>query len=114
MEKILIDNLKNEFYDDIKNCKVGVEDLKKFNCGENSMSAEIFLKSIYGEDIIIDEDIKTDVDLTKKKIEKVDLNELGKISELTNYINDIPKSEFNEKLDIVMSKIKSESDDDEF
>lgn len=111
MEENFINDLKNEFSDEIKNCQISSKDLKKLGVSENTLLAEIYLKKMYGEDIIIDEDAKSEVDLTKKKIEKIDLNELGKMTELKTYIENISKSDFDEKLDIVLSKIKNESEE---
>lgn len=111
MEENFINDLKNEFSDEIKNCQISSKDLKKLGVSENTLLAEIYLKKMYGEDIIIDEDAKGEVDLTKKKIEKIDLNELGKMTELKTYIENISKSDFDEKLDIVLSKIKNESEE---
>lgn len=111
MEENFINDLKNEFSDEIKNCQISSKDLKKLGVSENTLLAEIYLKKMYGEDIIIDEDAKGEVDLTKKKIEKIDLNELGKMTELKTYIENISKSDFDEKLDVVLSKIKNESEE---
>ena len=111
MEENFINDLKNEFSDEIKNCQISSKDLKKLGVSENTLLAEIYLKKMYGEDIIIDEDAKSEVDLTKKKIEKIDLNELEKMTELKTYIENISKSDFDEKLDIVLSKIKNESEE---
>lgn len=111
MEENFINDLKNEFSDEIKNCQISSKDLKKLGVSENTLLAEIYLKKMYGEDIIIDEDAKGEVDLTKKKIEKIDLNELGKMTELKAYIENISKSDFDEKLDVVLSKIKNESEE---
>lgn len=104
--------LKNEFFDEIKSYNLTLSDLKNIGISQNSLQAEVYLKGLVGEEIIVDEELKSEFDASKKKIEKIDLNELGKISEMTTYVENLQKSEFDEKLDILMSKIRSETDDD--
>ena len=101
----IIEDLKNEFYIETKNCNVTAEDLKSAGVSDLVLKSEIYLKSLYGDDIIFDEEVSGEIDLSKKKVEKINLNELNKITELSKFIDSISASEFDKNLEILNAKI---------
>ena len=104
MDNEIIKDLKNEFYCETKEKNITIEDLKKAGVSELVIKSEIYLKKLYGEDIILIEEAETSIDLSKKKIEKVDLSEINKISEFTKKIDDVSNTDFDRFVEIINSK----------
>jgi len=108
MENEVIEDLKNEFYAEYKSKKISVDDLKKAGVSESLLKTEIFLRNIYGDDIILNEEVETVVDLAQKKVEKVDLTEINKISELTKLIDNVSNTDFDRFVEVINSKATKE------
>ena len=79
MENNLINDFKNEFNIEVSSKNISAQDLKKSGVSDLVLKSEIYLKKYYGEDILLNEEAETVVDVSQTKIEKVDLNEINKI-----------------------------------
>ncbi|MBQ8425994.1 MAG: hypothetical protein IJX17_08285 [Clostridia bacterium] len=108
MDNNLVDDLKNEFSIEVENHKISAQDLKKFGVSDIVLKSEIYLKKYYGEDILLNEEAETVVDVSQTKIEKVDLNEINKISELTKMIDDVSNTDFDRFVEYLSSKASKE------
>ena len=61
---------------EINNHHVEVEELKKLGVSEKTLASEIFLRKIYGDEILMNE-VPDDLDVkSKRKVQKVDLTEM--------------------------------------
>lgn len=104
MENSLLSDLKKEFCIEIKNNVVTLQELKKMGVSDFALKSEIFLRNLYGEDILINEEIEKMVDITKQKVEKVDLTEISKISEVTKMVDDVSNTDFDRFVEYLNSK----------
>ena len=110
MENSLLDNYKKEFRSEIANASISVDNLKSVGISNFTLQSEIYLRKFYGEDILMDDDLEVEIDLSKKKIEKVDLKKINSVSELTKYIDDISKSEFDSAVEVLLTKINRDEE----
>lgn len=110
MDNNLINKYKSEFRSEIANSKVSVDELKKMGVTDFALQSEIFLRKHYGEDILMEDDVVVEVDVSKKKIEKVDLKKISSVSELTKYIDEIPRSEFDRNVELMLTKVEKNND----
>ena len=110
MDNILLDNYKKEFRREISKASITADSLKKLGVSDFVLQSEIYLRQFYGEDVLMDEELEVDIDLSKRKIEKVDLKKINSVSELTKYIDDISKSEFDSAVEILLTKIERDDE----
>ena len=110
MESSLLDNYKKEFRREISESNITVDCLKGAGVSNFALQSEIYLRRFYGEDILMDEELEVEIDLSKKKIEKVDLKKINSVSELTKYIDDISKSEFDSAVEVLLTKINRDEE----
>ena len=109
MDNNLIDKYKREFRSEIANTNILADNLKKIGVTDFALQSEVYLRKYYGEDILMEEDVEVEIDLSKKKIEKVDLKKINSVSELTKYIDEIPRSEFDKNVEIMLTKIEKDN-----
>lgn len=102
-KKFSVEDFEKEYSSEIEEEFVSVEDLKKFKVSLSSLKLEIYLRNIYGDDII--SNISSDDFLigAKKSIEKVDLTQVGTKSLLQNLSEDIDNSDFDKEFDAILS-----------
>ena len=105
MENDNLTTYKNEFRKEINSENVSIETLKKNGVSDFTLLSEIYLRKFYGDKILFDKQIVNEVDITKKKIEKVDLTKLSVAGELAKYIDGLSDSEFDTNIDLLLTKI---------
>ena len=110
MEENIIDTYKKEFRKEIKNENITIETLKKNGVSDFTLLSETYLRKFYGDKILFDKQVASDIDITKKKVEKVDLSKLNVASELAKYINSLSSSEFDTNVDLILTKIEKDDD----
>ncbi len=103
-----VENFESEYYDEILSAEVKVSDLEKFGVKKKTLSKELYLKNIYGDEIIF---IKNEDSLAKgakKSITKLTEEELGLRSELSEIYSSIDNSNFDEAFDMLGIKFEEE------
>ena len=110
MDENLLNKYKKEFRQEILQTNISIDNLKKIGVSDFTLLSEIFLRKYYGDDILLEEETETEIDLSKKKIEKVDLQKINSVSELSKYIEDISKSEFDSNVEMLLTKIENDDD----
>lgn len=95
----LLTEYEKEFESEVAKQYISIEDLKKCGVSEKTLASELFLRKIYGDEIvkrtlsdIIDE-------RQEKRISKVGEDEKNIDVELRNIWNDIENSEFDKNME---------------
>ncbi|MBR2391252.1 MAG: hypothetical protein IKB06_02040 [Clostridia bacterium] len=103
MEK-LTEKYKKDYMYEINNHHVEVEELKKLGVSEKTLASEIFLRKIYGDEILMNE-VPDDLDSkSKRKVQKVDLTEMEGTKGLKAIDDDIELSEFDKNFETIVKK----------
>ena len=113
MENKQLENVKNDFFSEIKDESVTIEQLQSAGVSEQTIKSEIFLRKKFGDEILFTDKKVTEVDESKKKITKIDIAEIERMNNLMKYIENLKSSDFNKNLDVVVAKILSEQENEE-
>lgn len=94
----LIDSLEKEYSEEINLTKITVDDLKKAKISERSISREIYLRKIYGDEILVGSSGDNEI-FGKRSITKLSDGDFGRRKEVASIFEKIEKSKFDEALD---------------
>jgi hypothetical protein len=103
---IILTNFENEYYTEIKDCKVKIEDLKKFGVSAKVLSSEIYLYEIYGDEIVHNENLDDLVDGAQKRVVKLGESEKSLNNEYLTICEKIENNEFDNNLEKLLIKVK--------
>lgn len=111
MENDLIKESEDEFYFEIREKDIHVNDILALGVSEFVIKEEIFLRKFYGDRFLEFTGRENElVDDSKKSISKVNLDEIEKISIVQELIDNLSRSEFNQNLGSVLAKIREEEE----
>ena len=110
MENENVEKLENEFYSEVHDKDVKLQDLKNLGVTETFLKEEALLRNIYGDKILLGDENSGNVDLTKKTVTKIDLNEIEKMDEVKMFIEKLSNDEVNTNIEYVLAKIKKEEE----
>ena len=102
------ENLENEFYSEVSEKNVTIQNLKDIGVTDLLLKEEAIMRSKYGDKILLSEEDFGVVDVTKKAVTKIDLNEIEKMDEVKTLIEELTNSEVNSNIEFVLAKIRKE------
>ena len=101
-QKSMLTKYEKELSVEIENQTITVEHLSKCGISKDILSCEVYLRKIYGDEII-ENTFHDDLDETKDKvIKKIDESEKNIDAELRAVVQDIENSEFDKNLDTIL------------
>lgn len=106
-----LEDFEKEYYEEINKTEVKVEDLEKLGVNKKTLSKEVYLKNLYGDEIVDDGsgDIQN-VKGAKKIVAKLTEEELGLKSEFVNIFSAIDRSMFDKNFDELGLRLDEEED----
>ena len=107
IEKIEMETYKREFYEEIRNIDVQVQDLKDLKISDNTLAAEIALRKILGDEISRVR-MSEDGSSGEKTITKLDEGAIEFDSVVRKICNDIEDPEFDSSVELFMSSVSQE------
>ena len=102
------ENLENEFYSEVNEKNVTIQNLKDIGVTDLLLKEEAIMRSKYGDKILLSEEDFGVVDVTKKAVTKIDLNEIEKMDEVKTLIEELTNNEVNSNIEFVLAKIRKE------
>lgn len=102
------ENLENEFYSEVNEKNVTIQNLKDIGVTDLLLKEEAIMRSKYGDKILLSEEDFGVVDVTKKTVTKIDLNEIEKMDEVKTLIEELTNNEVNSNIEFVLAKIRKE------
>ena len=98
----LLTEYELEYAGEIANQVISIEDLKKCGISEKTLASELYLRKIYGDEIV-KKTIIDDVDDKKEKaVIKIGMDEKNMDHELRSIFNEIENSEFDKNIDAIL------------
>lgn len=105
MQKKNVADYTKEYRSEIDDHMVEVSHLQKCGVADSSLSAEIYLRDIYGDEIInTSKIIEEVVDESEKRVQKIGETEKNSNNEFRSVLTDIEESEFDKNLEILLKK----------
>lgn len=102
-KKFSVEDFEKEYSSEIEDEVIYIEDLEKFKVPTSSLKLEIYLRNIYGDEIVSNTSSDELLTGAKKTIEKVDLTQTGTKTLLQNLYEDIDNSDFDKEFDSILS-----------
>ncbi len=102
-----LENFEKEYYDEIENSNVSIETLEKFGVTKKTLSKEVYLRGIYGDEIIVDKE-QAKVTNGKKSITRLCEEELNLKGEFASIYGSIDNSSFDQNFDLLGIKLDVE------
>lgn len=103
-----LEDYEKEYYDEILDEEVSVETLEKFGVKKKTLSKEVYLRSIYGDEIVLSKKDEELAKNAKKMITHLNEEELGLKSELAEIYKSIDNSSFDDDFDRLGIKLSGE------
>ncbi len=101
-KKLVLSKYEKELSVEIDNQKITIDQLTKCGISKDVLSCEVYLRKIYGDEII-ENTFHDDLDESKtKSIKKIDESERNIDAELRAIVDDIENSEFDKNLDAIV------------
>ena len=105
MQKKNTADYAQDYRSEIDDQIVEVSHLQKCGVSDLTLSAEIYLRDIYGDEIVNTSKIIEEViDEKEKKVQKIGETEKSSNSEFRSVLTDIEESEFDKNLEILLKK----------
>ena len=105
MSKKTLKDYESEFRKEIDSHIVEVSHLNKCGVSNVSLSSEVYLRKIYGDEIVVSHSSGDEkVDEKKKSVQKIGEREMNTNDEFKSVMNDIETSEFDKNLEILLKK----------
>jgi hypothetical protein len=105
MQKKNVADYAKEYRSEIDDQMVEVSHLQKCGVTDLSLSAEIYLRDIYGDEIVNTSNIiEENVDEKTKQVQKIGETEKNSNDEFRSVLNDIEESEFDKNLEILLKR----------
>ena len=96
-----IEKYQKEYMHEINNYRVEVEDLRKLGISNRVLASEVYLRKLYGDEILISHNSYEVDEKSKRKIVKVEVSEMEKIQGLKNIDEEIELSEFDKNFEMI-------------
>lgn len=103
-----LENFEKEYYDEIENSNVSIETLEEFGVTKKALSKEVYLRDIYGDEIIVDKVQEKTTNNGKKSVTHLDEDELSLKSEFASIYDSIDGSSFDKNFDLLGIKLDVE------
>lgn len=101
-KKLALSKYEKELSFEIENQRITIDQLIKCGVSKDVLSCEVYLRKIYGDEII-ENTFRDDLDESKtKSIKKIDDSERSIDAELRAVVEDIENSEFDKNLDAIV------------
>ena len=97
-----LSNYEKEFSIEIADTYVSCEDLVKCGVSNKILSAEVFLRNIYGDEIFNTQGSDADSITGEKRVVKINEDEMNLNSEYKKICSDIENSEFDKNLQTIV------------
>lgn len=94
-------DFENEYFSEIKNYVVTEKDLVEAKVPLKILAYEVYLRRIFGDNFVNENNVDDYDENAKRKIEKLSKESLDS-GELNNILNDIVDSDFDVNLDIIL------------
>lgn len=107
MENGKINLFKKEFQDEINNCNVSLDDLRKVKLSNNVLSAEITLRKVFGDEIFMPKK-KEEIIGGEKTIVKLSEEDISFDSRVRELCEELPDAKFDANISVVLSKVAEE------
>ena len=105
MSKKTLKDYESEFRKEIDNHTIEISHLKKCGVLDVTLSSEVYLRKIYGDEIEVSTaSVDENIDEKKKSVQKIGEVEMNTNDEFRSVINDIETSEFDQNLEILLKK----------
>ena len=105
MYKKTLKDYESEFRTEIDSSVVEVSNLNKCGVSNLSLSAEVYLRKIYGDELVLSQSSNDEkIDEKQKTVQKIGEIEMNTNSEFKSVMNDIESSEFDKNLEILLKK----------
>ena len=105
MQKKSVAEYTKEYKSEIDEHVVEVSHLQKCGVNDLSLSAELYLRDIYGDEIVNTSKIIEEViDEKEKRVQKIGEVEKNSNNEFRSVLTDIEESEFDKNLEILLKK----------
>ena len=101
-KKLALSKYEKELSFEIENQRITIDQLIKCGVSKDVLSCEVYLRKIYGDEII-ENTFRDDLDESKtKSIKKIEDSERSIDAELRAVVEDIENSEFDKNLDAIV------------
>ena len=105
MSKKTLKDYESEFRKEIDSQVVEVSHLNKCGVSNVALSSEVYLRKIYGDEIVVSQSSGDEkIDEKKKSVQKIGEREMNTNDEFKSVMNDIETSEFDQNLEILLKK----------
>lgn len=100
-----LNNFEKEYYSEIKETEVSLSELKKYGISDKVVSSEMYLYTIYGDEIVTAK-IEDSVDeKTKKTVSKIGEDDISSDKGYRTLCDEIENSEFDKNVDVLLTSL---------
>lgn len=104
MDEQILKNFESEYSMEIRSSEISPEDFDRLGIPEESQRAEIYLRTVYGDEFF-ESQTEDDVNEDNKTVEKIKEEDLSLNKGLAGQMEKIETDEFNDILESVINRV---------